>query len=189
MGGKNVFGGNGAKKGARSSVSKHDRNRLRVAEEEGEKYAIVTKMVGNGCNVHCEDGVIRLCIIRGKFQGKGKSTNIISCGSWLLVGLRDWESVKEGSIPKCDLLEVYTHVDKERLKSYSTTVNWSVLTENDVTNMEKINGQAKTETQVHFMTEKEQDYLNTMEEAQKAPSEKVDFSNESAVDRVYVDDI
>lgn len=187
--GKNVFGGNGAKKGARESVSKHDRNRLRVSEEEGEKYAIVTKMVGNGCMVHCEDNIGRLCIIRGKFQGKGKSTNIISCGSWLLVGLRDWETVKEKGIPKCDLLEVYNHVDKERLKSSSTTVDWDVLMENDVTNMEKLNGQHKPAQQVHFMTEKEQDYLKTMEDAEKAPTEKVDFSNESTVDRVYVDEI
>ena len=188
--GKNLFGGNGAKKGARESASKHDRNRLRVAEEEAEKYAIVTKMVGNGCMVHCEDDVIRLCIIRGKFQGKGKSTNIISCGAWLLVGLRDWETVKEKSIPKCDLLEVYTHVDKERLKSTSTTVNWSVLAENDLTNIEKLNGKSKVDApQVHFMTEKEQDYLKTMEDAEKAPTETVNFSSESTVDRVYVDDI
>lgn len=187
--GKNVFGGKNAKKGARVSNSTYDRNRLRVAEEDGEMYAIVTKMVGNGCMVHCADNIVRLCIIRGKFQGKGKSTNIISNGSWLLVGLRDWESVKEGSIPKCDLLEVYTHVDKERLKSASTSVNWTILMENDVTNMDKINGLSSAVETVHFMTEKEQDYLKTMEEAQRAPNEKVVFSNESIVDQVYVEDI
>lgn len=186
---KNVFGGKNAKKGARTS-STSDRNRLRVAEEEGEEYAIVTKMVGNGCMVHCADNVVRLCIIRGKFQGKGKSTNIISNGSWLLVGLRDWESVKEGGIPKCDLLEVYTHVDKERLKSASTSVNWNILMENDVTNMDKINGLQKGVETIHFMTEKEQDYLKTMEEAERAPNEKVVFSSESSiVDQVYVEDI
>lgn len=188
--GKNVFGGNGAKKSARESVSRHDRHKLRVAEEEAEKYAIVTKMVGNGCMVHCEDDLVRLCIIRGKFQGKGKSTNIISCGSWLLVGTRDWETVKEKGIPKCDLLEVYTHVDKERLKSTSMTVNWDILAENDLTNIEKLNGKSKLDApQVHFMTEKEQDYLKTMEDAEKAPTETVDFSSESTVSRVYVEEI
>jgi initiation factor 1A len=188
---KNVFGGNGAKKGAaRESVSKNDRNRLRVAEEEAEIYAIVTKMVGNGCMVHCQDNVGRLCMIRGKFQGKGKSTNIISCGSWLLVGLRDWETVKEKGIPKCDLLEVYNHVDKERLKSTSTTVNWNILMDNDLTNIEKLNGKPKLDVpQVHFMTEKEQDYLKTMEDAEKAPTETVDLSSGSTVTRVYVEEI
>ena len=160
--GKNVFGGNKSKKFARVSNSGGDRNKLRVVEEEGEEYAIVTKMVGNGCNVHCADNVVRLCIIRGKFQGKGKSMNIISAGSWLLVGLRDWETVKDKSIPKCDLLEVYNHVDKERLKSISTTVNWDILINNDVTNLDKINGISRVEN-IHFITEKEEDYLKTME--------------------------
>ena len=103
--------------------------------------------------------------------------------------MRDWESVKDGSIPNCDLLEVYTHVDKERLKSASTSVNWYILMENDITNMDKINGLSAAVETVHFMTEKEQDYLKTMEEAQRAPNEKVVFSNESIVDKVYVDDI
>ena len=168
--GKNVFGGNKSKKFARVSNSGGDRNKLRVVEEEGEEYAIVTKMVGNGCNVHCADNVVRLCIIRGKFQGKGKSMNIISAGSWLLVGLRDWETVKDKSIPKCDLLEVYNHVDKERLKSISTTVNWDILINNDVTNLDKINGISRVEN-IHFITEKEEDYLKTMEAAAKAPAD------------------
>ena len=212
--GKNVFGGNKSKKFARVSNSGGDRNKLRVVEEEGEEYAIVTKMVGNGCNVHCADNVVRLCIIRGKFQGKGKSMNIISAGSWLLVGLRDWETVKDKSIPKCDLLEVYNHVDKERLKSISTTVNWDILINNDVTNLDKINGISRVEN-IHFITEKEEDYLKTMELALKAPNAVIDTQQGQQgtiqgtkqgtiqgqqgtkqgtiqapiVDRVYVDDI
>lgn len=190
---KNVFGGKNAKKGARSSTSGGGRNKLRVAEEEGEEYAIVTKMVGNGCNVHCADGVARLCIIRGKFQGKGKSMNLISAGSWVLVGIRDWESVKDKSIPKCDLLEVYSHVDKERLKSTPGNVDWNILMTNDVTNLDKINGVEPAEESVHFATRSEEDYLKTMELAMKAPNETIGlaptFSDNSIVDRVYVDDI
>ena len=200
--GKNVFGGNKSKKFARVSNS-GGRNKLRVVEEEGEMYAIVTKMLGNGCSVHCADDVSRLCIIRGKFQGKGKSMNIIATGTWVLIGLRDWESVKEGGTPKCDLLEVYSHVDKERLKSVSTAVNWNILMDNDVTNLDKINGSVKQEA-VHFMTEGEQDYLKTMEAAAKAPNAVVSLDQGTShqgqgtshqghqgqtVDRVYVDDI
>ena len=190
--GKNVFGGKNSKKFARSSnTSKDGRNKLRGAEEEGEMYAIVVKMLGNGCSVHCADDVARICLIRGKFQGKGKSMNIIEPGAWILVGLRDWETVREKSIPKCDLLEVYSHVDKERLKSASTDVDWDILMNNDITNLDKMNGIKKPEN-VHFMTEREEDYLKTMEKAMSQASSTTQASSsqgQEKVDRVYVDDI
>lgn len=192
--GKNVFGGKNSKKFARSSnTSKDGRNKLRGAEEEGEMYAIVVKMLGNGCSVHCADDVARICLIRGKFQGKGKSMNIIEPGAWILVGLRDWETVREKSIPKCDLLEVYSHVDKERLKSASTDVDWDILMNNDITNLDKMNGIKKPEN-VHFMTEREEDYLKTMEKAMSqasstTTSQSTASQGQEKVDRVYVDDI
>ena len=196
--GKNVFGGKNSKKFARSSnTSKDGRNKLRGAEEEGEMYAIVVKMLGNGCSVHCADDVARICLIRGKFQGKGKSMNIIEPGAWILVGLRDWETVREKSIPKCDLLEVYSHVDKERLKSASTDVEWDILMNNDITNLDKMNGIKKPEN-VHFMTEREEDYLKTMEKAMsqassttasQASTSQSTSQGQEKVDRVYVDDI
>ena len=196
MGGKtNVFGGKRAKQCARSSTSSSGRNKLRVAEEEGEIYAIVTKMLGNGCAVHCIDGINRLCLISGKFKGKNKSMNMISPGSWVLVGVREWETVKDKSIPRCDLCEVYTHVDKERLKSAGASVDWDILLANDVTNMDKMNGKEKIPESVHFMTGAEEDYLKTMELAMKAPTAKIEmaattaFSESATVDRVYVDDI
>ena len=101
--------------------------------------------------------------------------------------------MKEKSIPKCDLLEVYSHVDKERLKSTPGNVNWDILTANDVTNLDKINGVQPTEENIHFATRSEEDYLKTMELAMKAPNETIGlastFSDNSIVDRVYVDDI
>ena len=195
MGIKNVNGGKNAKKFARSSNNAGDRNKLRIAEEEGEMYAIVTKMLGNGCNVHCIDGVNRLCLISGKFKGKNKSMNMISAGTWVLIGLREWETVKDKSISKCDLCEVYTHVDKERLKSADANADWDVLLSNDITNIDKMNGKEKAVESVHFMTGGEEDYLKTMELAMKAPTAKIEmattnaFSESATVDRVYVDDI
>jgi initiation factor 1A len=196
--GKNVFGGKNSKKFARTSNTiKDGRNKLRCAEEEGEMYAIVLKMLGNGCNVHCADDVVRICIIRGKFQGKGKSMNIIEPGSWILVGVRDWETVKDKCTPKCDMLEVYSHVDKERLKSASTDVDWDILMNNDVTNLDKMNGIRKPEN-VHFMTEREEDYLKTMEKAMSQATSQATTTSATSqatsqgqekVDRVYVDDI
>jgi len=192
--GKNLFGGKNGKRGPNSNSNSNinGRNKLRVAEEDGEEYAIVTKMVGNGCFVHCADNIKRLCIIRGKFQGKGKSMNIISNGTWVLVGRRDWESVNKTAMPKCDLLEVYSHVDKERLKTSTVDTNWAILADNDVTNMDKISGATTPVVDIHFRNEKEEEYLKTMEMALKTPNEKigvVGLENNAIVDKVYVEDI
>ena len=103
---------------------------LRKAQEEGEIYASVTKMLGNGmCYVDCIDShglKQRLCIIRNKFRGRGKRNNVVSTGSLVLVGLREWETKKEGTLEKCDLIEIYNSNDKERLKS-SVDLNWDLI--------------------------------------------------------------
>ena len=87
---------------------------LRVAVEDGERYAVVSKMLGNGmCYVRLLDGSAgdRLCIIRNKFKGRGKRDNILDSGSWVLVGMREWSSKQD----TCDLLEVYNHGERDRL--------------------------------------------------------------------------
>ena len=107
-------GGNKAKKFASKSFNVPQKA-TRFATETGELYAIVNRIMGgNMCDVLCIDGAIRNCIIRGKFSGKKKRDNILARGKWVLVGLREWEvTVKDKQ--KCDLLEVYTDVDKEKL--------------------------------------------------------------------------
>jgi initiation factor 1A len=111
---KNTTGGSGHKSQARKLVSGKSSNIVRVSQESGEKYAIITKMLGNGmCNITTEDGETLLCHIRGKFRGRNKKTSIVSCNSIVLVGLRDWESV----IKNCDLIEVYSAEDVQQLRS------------------------------------------------------------------------
>jgi len=111
---RNTGGGNKAKKFANKSFIITDRA-TRFASVEGEAYAVVQCMLGGSiCEVLCIDGVTRLCVIRGKFSGKGKRDNRLSRGSWILVGLRDWEITSKVK-PKCDLLEVYNDNDKEKL--------------------------------------------------------------------------
>ncbi|GAI87692.1 unnamed protein product [marine sediment metagenome] len=88
---RNTGGGNKAKKFASKSFVVSDRA-TRFASVEGEAYAVVQRMLGGTiCEVLCIDGVVRLCVIRGKFSGKGKRDNRLSKGTWVLVGLRDWE--------------------------------------------------------------------------------------------------
>jgi len=98
-------------------------NKLRVVEEEGELYAAVSKVLGGGMiSVVCMDGVERLCVMRKKFRGRGKRDNMIGKGSWVLVGLREWES---SSRNKCDLIEVYNPDEITKLQALDG--NWSVL--------------------------------------------------------------
>lgn len=119
---KNTKGGSGHKSQARKyEATKQSYTKTRFAEDDYEYYAQVVATLGNGmCHVMCMDGKKRLCIIRGKFRGRGKRDNIVSNGKWVLVGGRDFESERGGNgdkLEKCDLLEVYSDLDKERLKS------------------------------------------------------------------------
>jgi translation initiation factor IF-1 len=82
-----------------------------------EKYAIVRKFFGGSiCDVLCHDNISRHAIIRGKFSGKNKRKNIITNGTILLVGLRDWSSSHFDSLDKCDILEVYSLHELDLLK-------------------------------------------------------------------------
>jgi hypothetical protein len=114
---KNDAGGNKGKGLARKHVNAAKcggSKQLRVATDEAERYAVVSKMLGNGmCYVrHLSGGnADMLCIIRNKFKGRGKRDNILDSGSWVLVGMREWASKQD----TCDLLEVYNDGERDRL--------------------------------------------------------------------------
>jgi len=117
---KNTKGGGGAKKMARKHIGNGGSNRvLREAVDKDEMYAAVSKIYGNGmCEVLCDDGKSRMCIIRNKFRGRGKRDNTVRVGVWVMVGIRSWESCSEKE-QKCDLLEVYTESEKNQLSKLS----------------------------------------------------------------------
>jgi hypothetical protein len=123
---KNNSGGNKAKGFARKNLVKRD-TVLRVAREEGEIYAQAVKIMGGriASAIDIEGNPLR-AHIRGKFSGRGKRDNFIGPGTWLLVGLHDWQTgnTKSGELKDCDILEVYNETDKERLKNSVTSVNW-----------------------------------------------------------------
>lgn len=120
---KNKIGGNKAKKFARKNVGGNNSNRkIRYATNEDEVYCVVTKIIGNGQLIALgNDGYERLCFIRNKFSGRNKQSNLVRVGSWIIVGVRSWESIKEGKLPKCDLLEIYTESEKHSLLQESQT--------------------------------------------------------------------
>lgn len=131
---KNLTGGKHKNK-ARKHMTAKPSNILRVSKNELEVYAQVCKLLGNGmCHVNTLDNRQLLCHIRGKFRGRGKRDNFIKIGSWLLVGLRDWEMTSNATSTKlnnCDLLEVYTDNDKEKLKMTELSINWRSFITND----------------------------------------------------------
>jgi initiation factor 1A len=113
---KNQNGGKNSKKMGRKFVTNPSSNnrKIRKAEEEGEIYAIVTKMLGNGMFYANDiEGKERLCIMRNKFRGRGKRDNTVALGSWVLIGIREFELCAK---PKHDLLEVYSDIEKQKLK-------------------------------------------------------------------------
>ena len=110
-------GGNKSKRQGRKYVNAPQQRSVRYVKEEGEVYAVVTKLFGgSNCEVMCMDGNVRLCIIRNKFRGRDKRDNTIAPSVWVLVGIRDWEA-RIGKPQKCDLLEVYTDADREKIKT------------------------------------------------------------------------
>ena len=129
---KNKTGGNRAKKVARKNINESlTPRKLRFVEHEDEMYAIVTKMIGNGqVQVLGTDDKERLCFIRYKFSGRNKQSNLVQLGSWVIVGNRSWETNNPCKLPKCDLLEIYSHQEKSRLIQEAKT-NLSALLKED----------------------------------------------------------
>ena len=99
---------------------------LRVSQCKDEIYAYILRLLGNSmCMVKCVDGYERLCHIRGKFTGRSKRENALAQGTWVLIGLRQWDADKEFAskvsktekkIQKCDLLEIYSASEREKLR-------------------------------------------------------------------------
>jgi len=119
---KNLAGGCNGKKVARKHTTK-GKNELRLSKSSDEKYAIVTRLLGNTCDVICDDGVNRRCIIRGKFTGRNKRDNMLDNGIYILVGMREWvdeggrsRQSDEKNVKFCDLLEVYNSMERDILR-------------------------------------------------------------------------
>lgn len=88
-------------------------NKLRLPDCEFEKFGFVVKLFGGSlCQVFCDNNAILTSVIRGKFRSrKGKRNNMISNGTLVLVGIRDWNTSSY-----TDILEVYSSTDYDNLK-------------------------------------------------------------------------
>lgn len=125
---KNKEGGNRSKKFGRKFLQTKGSGVFRFAQEEGEIYACVEKMLGNGmCHILTQDNKKGLLHIRNKFRGRGKRDNTVKMGTFVLAGERHFETVKAGKLVNFDLLEVYSDADSDRLKKNVDDVDWSVF--------------------------------------------------------------
>jgi len=150
-------GGNKSKKMGRKFTSAPTERSVRMACEEGEMFSVVTKLYGHGmCQVRDTENVERLCIIRNKFKGRGKRDNNISLGSWLLIGIREWES---GEKSKCDLLEVYNDIEKQKLKRTGNPIFNRLHSEFD-----KSEDDTKNSNEVTFGHEESNEYRELLEQ-------------------------
>ena len=188
---KNTTGGNKAKGKARKLNEGAPRQNayLRTSTNEFELYAQVSKVLGNGmCHVMCvSDGATRLCHIRGKFRGRGKSDNIVRNGTWLLVGLREWENGGSGGSKKlqnCDLLEVYSDLEKEKLKT-TVKLDWTIFTANDNKNA---NLEEDTVETFVFSDQKEDEYNEILKAAETTTTTLVKVADDDD-DEIDINDI
>ena len=101
--------GKGGKNRRRGKNENEDEKRELVFKEDGQEYAQVLKMLGNGrLEAFCFDGVKRLCHIRGKLRKKVW----INQGDIILIGLRDYQDAK------ADVILKYLPDEARNLKTY-----------------------------------------------------------------------
>jgi len=101
--------GKGGKNRRRGKNENERDKRELVFKEDGQEYAQVAKMLGNGrLEAMCFDGVKRLCHIRGKLRKKVW----INQSDIILVGLRDYQDAK------ADVILKYSADEARNLKSY-----------------------------------------------------------------------
>ena len=184
-------GGNKAKGFARKHTNGGKKDMLRVSEDEGEIYSVVTKMCGNSM-FECMgiDRVSRLGHIRGKFSGKGKRDNIVQNGICVLIGVREWDikkdegkkgiETKKAKLPQCDLLEVYNDSDKEKLRN-EVAAEWKILVKNDPTKIDNEDDDFDYEEDLgfKFATDKDMERDALLKEAKSATCEKITMSLEA----------
>ena len=164
---KNLKGGSKSKQMGRKFVTAPVDRKVRLIHEEGELYAVVTKLLGNGMfTANDIEGKERLVVMRNKFRGKGKRDNAVMLGSWVMIGERDFET---GAKPKCDLLEVYTDIEKQKLKKSGNPIFLLLKSEHDNA------GESNLDDGVTFSnedTEKYKELIASVAEAQTSEEEE-----------------
>ncbi|KAH6888111.1 hypothetical protein B0T10DRAFT_489560 [Thelonectria olida] len=114
--------GKGGKNRRRGTKENDDQRRELTFKEDGQEYAQVVKMLGNGrLEAMCFDGNKRLANIRGKMRKKVW----INQGDIILLSLRDFQD------DKGDVILKYTADEARTLKSYGELPEHARINETD----------------------------------------------------------
>jgi len=115
--------GKGGKNRRRGKNEGEITKRELVFKEEGQEYAQVIRMLGNGrLEAQCFDGTKRLCHIRGKMRKKVW----VNQGDIVLIGLRDYQD------GKADVILKYNADEARQLKSYGELPESAKINESHV---------------------------------------------------------
>ncbi|MEW5306867.1 MAG: hypothetical protein WDW38_005752 [Sanguina aurantia] len=115
--------GKGGKNRKRGKNENEEEKRELVYKEDGQEYAQVVRMLGNGrLEAQCIDGKKRLCHIRGKMRKKVW----VASGDVVLVGLRDYQD------EKADVIMKYTADEARVLKLYGELPEHIRINDTDV---------------------------------------------------------
>ena len=171
---KNLKGGSKSKQMGRKFVTAPVDRKVRLIHEEGELYAVVTKLLGNGMfTANDIEGKERLVVMRNKFRGKGKRDNAVMLGSWVMIGERDFET---GAKPKCDLLEVYTDIEKQKLKKSGNPIFLLLKSEHDNA------GESNNEDGISFSNEDTDKYKELIASVAEAQTSEEEEDSDGAVE-------
>jgi translation initiation factor IF-1 len=183
------FGGNKAKGYARKNMSGGS-HALRLSQDPAEVYAQTIKICGGSiCRIIDLTGKEMTCHIRGKFRGRKKRDNLISPGTWLLVGLRDWEKEpSEGKLLNCDLIEVYSQIDKDRLKNIVNNVDWSFFITNDTKSINSTSDYDTAASDIQFSDSKTHEYEELIAASLVSTGKNTIITTDDG-DEIDVDDI
>lgn len=113
--------GKGGKNRRRGKNDNDDDKRELIFKEDGQEYAQVTRMLGNGrCESKCFDGTTRLCHIRGKLRKKVW----VNAQDIVLVGLREYQD------DKADIILKYSPDEARNLIKYGEIPDTTTINEN-----------------------------------------------------------
>lgn len=120
--GKSSGKGKGGKNRRRGKNDNSGQKRELIYKEEGQEYAQITKMLGNGrIEVSCFDGIKRMGHIRGKLRKKVW----MGQGDIILVSLRDFQD------DQCDVVHKYNSDEARTLKNVGELPENAKINETD----------------------------------------------------------
>lgn len=116
------FKGKGGKNRRKGKNDYHGQKRELIHKDEGQEYAQITKMLGNGrLEVSCFDGIKRMGHIRGKMRKKVW----MGQGDIILVSLRDFQD------EQCDVVHKYNSDEARTLKNIGELPESAKINETD----------------------------------------------------------